>query len=268
MAHRRRARRRRGALRRARPRDARAARRGRRGRAVADARAGSRSPPPPTRSARSPTCPASSPPPTAPARASSSTPCTPRRTAPIDVAALGCDALACSAYKWFGPHIGILWARPELLADLSPDKLRPSPDTVPDRWELGTLPFESLVGVRGGRRLRAARSTARSCAPTRTACWPQMVEGLGALAGVTVHGAARDRTRDGDVHRRRPSLARRRRRTWRAPRSPSGTATTTPWSSRAGWASSPTAPCAPASSPTTTATTSIACSRRSRSSRS
>ena len=71
---------------------------------------------------------------------------TPHR--PIDVAALGCDALACSAYKWFGPHIGILWARPELLADLAPDKLRPSPDTVPERWELGTLPFESLVGVR------------------------------------------------------------------------------------------------------------------------
>ena len=53
----------------------------------------------------------------------------------IDVAALGCDALACSAYKWFGPHVGILWARPELLADLQPDKLRPSPDTVPDRWD-------------------------------------------------------------------------------------------------------------------------------------
>ena len=66
----------------------------------------------------------------------------------LDVEALGCDALACSAYKWFGPHVGILWARPELLAELAPDKLRPSSDEVPDRWELGTLPFESLAGVR------------------------------------------------------------------------------------------------------------------------
>src|SRR6266545_4182538 len=65
----------------------------------------------------------------------------------IDVAALGCDALACSAYKWFGPHIGILWARAELLAALQPDKVRPSPDAGPDRWELGTLPFESLAGL-------------------------------------------------------------------------------------------------------------------------
>src|SRR3954451_5772324 len=43
----------------------------------------------------------------------------------IDVAVLGCDALACSAYKWFGPHLGIQWARPELLAALGSDKLRP-----------------------------------------------------------------------------------------------------------------------------------------------
>ncbi len=47
----------------------------------------------------------------------------------LDVAALDCDALVCSAYKWFGPHQSVLWARPELLAELQPDKLRPSPDT-------------------------------------------------------------------------------------------------------------------------------------------
>jgi cysteine desulfurase family protein (TIGR01976 family) len=116
---------------------------------------------------------------------------TPHR--PIDVAALGCDALACSAYKWFGPHIGILWARPELLADLTPDKLRPSPDTVPDRWELGTLPFESLVGVRAAADflVRLDREELRAHEDRLLA---QMVEGLGALGGVTVHGAARDRT--------------------------------------------------------------------------
>jgi cysteine desulfurase family protein (TIGR01976 family) len=66
----------------------------------------------------------------------------------LDVEALGCDVLACSAYKWFGPHIGILCADPAVLEGLSPDKLRPSPDEIPERFELGTLPFESLAGVR------------------------------------------------------------------------------------------------------------------------
>jgi cysteine desulfurase family protein (TIGR01976 family) len=116
---------------------------------------------------------------------------TPHRA--IDVAALGCDALACSAYKWFGPHIGILWARPELLGDLAPDKLRPSPDTVPERWELGTLPFESLIGVRAAADfvMRVDREELRAHEDRLLA---QMVEGLGAFDGVTVHGAARDRT--------------------------------------------------------------------------
>jgi cysteine desulfurase family protein (TIGR01976 family) len=111
----------------------------------------------------------------------------------IDVAALGADALACSAYKWFGPHIGIVWARPELLADLQPDKLRPSPDNVPDRWELGTLPFEALAGVRAAADFVAAldREAVRAHEDRLLA---QMVEGLGAIDGVTLHGSARDRT--------------------------------------------------------------------------
>jgi cysteine desulfurase family protein (TIGR01976 family) len=65
-----------------------------------------------------------------------------------DLETLACDVLACSAYKWFGPHVGILCAPPALLEELAPDKLAPSPDEVPDRFELGTLPFESLAGVR------------------------------------------------------------------------------------------------------------------------
>src|SRR3954452_23160699 len=111
----------------------------------------------------------------------------------IDVAALGADALICSAYKWFGPHIGVLWARPELLAELQPDKLRPSPDTVPDRWELGTLPFESLAGVRAAADYVVAldREAVRAHEGRLLA---QMVEGLGAIDGVTLYGAARDRT--------------------------------------------------------------------------
>jgi cysteine desulfurase family protein (TIGR01976 family) len=111
----------------------------------------------------------------------------------IDVAALDCDALACSAYKWFGPHIGILWGRPELLAEYQPDKLRPSPDTVPDRWELGTLPFESLAGVRAAADfvMSLDREAVRAHEDRLLA---QMVEGLTSIDGVTIHGAARDRT--------------------------------------------------------------------------
>jgi cysteine desulfurase family protein (TIGR01976 family) len=70
----------------------------------------------------------------------------------IDRRAWDADALVCSAYKWFGPHLGVLNADAQLLAQLRPDKLVPSPDTVPDRWELGTLPFEQLAAVRAAAR--------------------------------------------------------------------------------------------------------------------
>jgi cysteine desulfurase family protein (TIGR01976 family) len=65
----------------------------------------------------------------------------------IDVQASGTDFLAASAYKWFGPHTGCLYGRREVLEEITPFKLRPSPDTVPDRWETGTQSFESLAGV-------------------------------------------------------------------------------------------------------------------------
>lgn len=66
---------------------------------------------------------------------------------PVDVRVLGADFYATSAYKWSGPHIGAVIADPELLAGLRPDKLTPSSDEVPERFELGTLPFASLAGV-------------------------------------------------------------------------------------------------------------------------
>jgi cysteine desulfurase family protein (TIGR01976 family) len=111
----------------------------------------------------------------------------------IDVTALGVDALVCSAYKWFGPHIGVLWARPELLSTLQPDKLRPSPDTVPDRWELGTLPFEALAGVRAAADFVAGldREAVRAHEDRLLA---RMAEGLATIEGVALYGAARERT--------------------------------------------------------------------------
>ena len=66
---------------------------------------------------------------------------------PVDVHELGADFYATSAYKWAGPHIGAVIADPALLESLRPDKLTPSPDEVPDRFERGTLPFADLAGV-------------------------------------------------------------------------------------------------------------------------
>jgi cysteine desulfurase family protein (TIGR01976 family) len=66
---------------------------------------------------------------------------------PVDVRSLGADFYATSAYKWSGPHIGTVVADPALLETLHPDKLVPSPDEVPERFELGTLPFASLAGA-------------------------------------------------------------------------------------------------------------------------
>jgi cysteine desulfurase family protein (TIGR01976 family) len=110
----------------------------------------------------------------------------------LDVEALDCDALACSAYKWFGPHIGILWGRPEVLEQLRPDKLRPSSDEVPDRYELGTLPFESLAGVRAAADyvLSADWEAVRA---HEDALLAAALDGLRGMPHVTVYGAARDR---------------------------------------------------------------------------
>jgi cysteine desulfurase family protein (TIGR01976 family) len=115
---------------------------------------------------------------------------TPHRA--LDVDALGCDALVCSAYKWFGPHTSVLWGRPDLLETLRPDKLRPSPDEIPDRFELGTLPFEALAGVRSAAdfMLSLDRDDLRA---HEDALLAQMLDGLRAIDGVTVYGAARDR---------------------------------------------------------------------------
>lgn len=66
---------------------------------------------------------------------------------PIDVVAMGCDFLGCSAYKFYGPHIGILWGRHELLQQLDTPKLRPAPDTAPERLETGTQNHEGIAGT-------------------------------------------------------------------------------------------------------------------------
>ena len=65
----------------------------------------------------------------------------------IDMGASGADFVVCSPYKFLGPHCGVLAGRPEILERLDPDKLLPSPDVVPEKFELGTLPYELLAGT-------------------------------------------------------------------------------------------------------------------------
>jgi cysteine desulfurase family protein (TIGR01976 family) len=65
----------------------------------------------------------------------------------LDVKQLGCDFLLCSAYKFFGPHVGIQWGRRELLDELPAYKLRPAPNTLPGKWMTGTQAHEGIAGV-------------------------------------------------------------------------------------------------------------------------
>jgi cysteine desulfurase family protein (TIGR01976 family) len=66
---------------------------------------------------------------------------------PIDVQALDCDFLVCSAYKFYGPHVGVVYGRRELLERLRAYKVRPAPDGPPDKFETGTLNHEGIAGT-------------------------------------------------------------------------------------------------------------------------
>src|SRR5262249_50094025 len=66
---------------------------------------------------------------------------------PIDVRELDCDFLACSTYKFFGPHMGVLYGKREHLARLTPYKVRANTNAVPQRWEWGTLNHECIAGI-------------------------------------------------------------------------------------------------------------------------
>jgi cysteine desulfurase family protein (TIGR01976 family) len=65
----------------------------------------------------------------------------------IDVKAFGCDFLACSAYKFFGPHVGIQWGRRELLEELTAYKVRPAANSLPGKWMTGTQNHEGIAGA-------------------------------------------------------------------------------------------------------------------------
>jgi cysteine desulfurase family protein (TIGR01976 family) len=124
----------------------------------------------------------------------------------VDVAALGCDFLACSAYKFYGPHVGVLWGRADRVAALDVPKLDPAPDVGAERLETGTQNHEGIVGAAAAvdflasvgaaaegasrrDRLRAAFASLHAAArPLVTRLW----EGLSATDGVTVYGPPPD----------------------------------------------------------------------------
>ena len=84
----------------------------------------------------------------------------------IDVRALDCDFLACSPYKFFGPHAGVLYGKREHLARLRPYKVRPAPEELPGRWETGTQNHEGLAGVRAA--VDYLAELGRLCSPAAT----------------------------------------------------------------------------------------------------
>jgi cysteine desulfurase family protein (TIGR01976 family) len=124
----------------------------------------------------------------------------------VDVAALGADFFGCSPYKFLGPHCGVLYGRPEVLERIAPDKLLPATDDVPERFELGPLPYELMVGTTaavdfvagmtptsGSRRdrLRVAMTAVEEHEDRLRA---GIEETLAGLPGCTVHSRARRRT--------------------------------------------------------------------------
>jgi cysteine desulfurase family protein (TIGR01976 family) len=126
----------------------------------------------------------------------------------VDVPALGADLFVCSPYKFLGPHCGVLAAMPELLETVLPDKLVPSPDAVPERFEFGTLPYETLAGATAAvdflaamdpgtgtsRRQRLARSL-HAMHEHEQSLRARLQDGLDAFGGsVTIHSKAADRT--------------------------------------------------------------------------
>lgn len=128
---------------------------------------------------------------------------------PIDVAELGADLLACSPYKFFGPHLGMLWGRREILERLPAIKVRPASEELPGRWEMGTGLHEGLAGLMGtfrylawlgtgeepgeadepkdgwGTALRRALETMRAYEATLT---PRLLAGLESVPGLRMRG--------------------------------------------------------------------------------
>ena len=124
----------------------------------------------------------------------------------VDVERLGCGFLACSSYKFYGPHVGILWGKRALLETVDVPKLQPAPDNVPDRLETGTGNFEGLMGAAAaveflaslgsGASRRARLATAFETLHRRgMSLAARLWEGLGGIPGVRRYGPPPGRPR-------------------------------------------------------------------------
>ena len=129
----------------------------------------------------------------------------------IDVVATGCDFLAASAYKFFGPHTGVMYGRAELLAGFDAVKIRPAPSEAPGKWESGTQSFESLAGVTaavdylaslgdGDDRRSRIRSAMGLIGAYEAGLSRRFLDGVARQPSVTVHGVP-------DVEGRTPTFA-------------------------------------------------------------
>jgi cysteine desulfurase family protein (TIGR01976 family) len=124
----------------------------------------------------------------------------------IDVQELECDLLACSAYKFYGPHVGVLYGRAELLESLDVPKLAPAPNEAPDRLETGTQNHEGICGAaaavnmlaslgNGNTRREKIVSAMNALHAEGTRLVSHLWEGLRAIEGVTVYGPDPDQPR-------------------------------------------------------------------------
>lgn len=127
---------------------------------------------------------------------------------PVDVVELGADFLACSPYKFFGPHLGVLWGRREILESLSAYKVRPARNSGPGKWMTGTPSFEAIAGTRaavdylaglgtGNDRRGALTDAYAAIRAHETALAERFLRGIEKLPGWRVWGIAdRDRMKD------------------------------------------------------------------------
>jgi cysteine desulfurase family protein (TIGR01976 family) len=110
---------------------------------------------------------------------------------PIDVQALDIDFLVCSAYKFFGPHVGVLWGRQELLEALPARRIRPAPTRAPDKLETGTKNHEGLAGLVGAIEYLAALGSGGARAPALAAESPRQARPalLAAMSAIAAYEA-------------------------------------------------------------------------------
>jgi cysteine desulfurase family protein (TIGR01976 family) len=136
----------------------------------------------------------------------------------VDVQAIGCDFLVCSAYKFFGPHQSILWGRGEVLRQLEPYKVRPAPAELPWCFETGTQSHEGIAGIgaaidyfagigsvalpEGSRRQQLEKAFEQLFAYEKQLS-SRLIAGLRTIPGVTVQGI----TDNNALHRRVPTVS-------------------------------------------------------------